>query len=390
MTGPPPPGRPVSDRRVLYVIACAAPPAADVGQLVSLAQRRGWDVCVLTTPSGRRFTDTAALERQTGHPVRSEYKNPGEPDVLPDPDAVIVAPATVNTINKWAAGICDTLALGILVEAIGKRLPIVALPSTNQAHAAHPAFAENIGRLRSWGVSVLFGPGIDGHGEPGADGNGPDEFPWAAALDPLSRPGPAGRAPETAEPSMPGPGPGQEEQCREHPRAMSWSPAGYRDRPGHSGRLRQQGDRVTITGRRAAPLQEAAASLGAAWVAFDASDPAAVSAALDQLPQAVAVLVNNAGGNTDFDRAAPDANDLAGLAAAWQANLDANLLSAVLMTAALAPRLEPGARIVTLGSIAARRGAVYGRPRRPSRPGPPTSPRNWDRAGSLRMSCRRA
>ena len=200
MTGPPPPGRPVSDRRVLYVIACAAPPAADVGELVSLAQRRGWDVCVLTTPSGRRFTDTAALERQTGHPVRSEYKNPGEPDVLPDPDAVIVAPATVNTINKWAAGICDTLALGILVEAIGKRLPIVALPSTNQAHAAHPAFAENIGRLRSWGVSVLFGPGIDGHGEPGADGNGPDEFPWAAALD-RSAARASGRAPQTAEPS---------------------------------------------------------------------------------------------------------------------------------------------------------------------------------------------
>jgi 3-oxoacyl-[acyl-carrier protein] reductase len=45
-----------------------------------------------------------------------------------------------------------------------------------------------------------------------------------------------------------------------------------------------QGDRVTITGRRAAPLNEAAAPLGAAWVAFDASDPAAVSAALDQLP----------------------------------------------------------------------------------------------------------
>lgn len=57
-----------------------------------------------------------------------------------------------------------------------------------------------------------------------------------------------------------------------------------------------QGDRVTITGRRAIPLQEAAASPGAAWVAFDASDPAAVSAALDQLPQAVGVLVNNAAG----------------------------------------------------------------------------------------------
>ncbi len=174
---------------MLYVIACAAPPAARVGQLVSLAQQRGWDVCVLTTPYGRRFTDTAALERQTGHPVRSEYKHPGEPDVLPDPDAVIVAPATVNTINKWAAGICDTLALGILVEAIGKRLPVVALPSTNQAHAAHPAFRENIGKLRSWGVTVLFGPGIDGHGEPGADGDEPDQFPWSATLDALGTPG---------------------------------------------------------------------------------------------------------------------------------------------------------------------------------------------------------
>ena len=190
MTGTPPgdtpgTGTPAAGPRVLYVIACAAPPAAEVSQLVSLAQRRGWDVCVLATPSARRFTDTAALERQTGHPVRSEYKNPGEPDVLPDPDAVIVAPATVNTINKWAAGICDTLALGILVEAIGKRLPIVALPSTNQAHAAHPAFTENIGKLRSWGVSVLFGVDVHPLAGPVAGGGDLATFPWSATLDAL-------------------------------------------------------------------------------------------------------------------------------------------------------------------------------------------------------------
>jgi phosphopantothenoylcysteine synthetase/decarboxylase len=189
-------GGPAGGPPVLYVIACAAPPAAEVGRLVSLAQRRGWDVCVLATPSARRFTDTAALARQTGHPVRSEYKNPGEPDVLPEPDAVIVAPATVNTVNKWAAGICDTLALGILVEAIGKRLPIVALPSTNQAHAAHPAFTENIGKLRSWGVCVLFGPDVHPLAEAGAGGSEPGPFPWAATLDALGAP--AGRTPPAA------------------------------------------------------------------------------------------------------------------------------------------------------------------------------------------------
>jgi phosphopantothenoylcysteine decarboxylase len=164
---------------VLYVIACAAPPAQDVGQLVRLAQAGGWDVCVLATPSGRKFTDVAALEQLTGHPVRSEYKNPGEPDVLPPPDAIIVAPATVNTINKWGAGICDTLPLGILVEAIGKRLPIVAMPVTNPEHAAHPAFAENIARLRSWGVTVLTRTQPDE--DPGARG-----FPWARVLAAVS------------------------------------------------------------------------------------------------------------------------------------------------------------------------------------------------------------
>jgi phosphopantothenoylcysteine synthetase/decarboxylase len=174
-------------QRVLYVIACAAPPTSEVSHLVSLGQKQGWDVCVLTTPSGRRFADVEGLERLTGHPVRSEYKDPGEPDVLPEPDAVIVAPATVNTINKWAAGICDTLALGILVEAIGKGLPLVALPFSNHAHAAHPAFTENVAKLRSWGVTVLFGPDVYPMHDPGTGSSYLHLFPWAKTLDAIEQ-----------------------------------------------------------------------------------------------------------------------------------------------------------------------------------------------------------
>ena len=169
--------------RVLYVITCGAPPTSEVGRLVGLAQERGWDTCVLASPSGRRFADVEALERQTGHPVRSEYKNPGEPDVLPEADAIIVAPATVNTINKWGAGICDTLALGILVEAIGKRLPIVAVPCTNRDHAAHPAFAENVAKLRSWGVEVLLGPDLSVLPDPGAGEGQLQLLPWLTAIE---------------------------------------------------------------------------------------------------------------------------------------------------------------------------------------------------------------
>lgn len=119
------------------------------------------------------------------------------------------------------------------------------------------------------------------------------------------------------------------------------------------------GDQVTITGRREHVLKDAVGRLGslAGYVCFDASDPAAVSDALSQLPARVDVLVNNAGGNTDFDREPAGDGDLAGLAAAWRANLDANLLSAVLVTAALTPRFAQDARIISFSSIAARRGA---------------------------------
>lgn len=116
------------------------------------------------------------------------------------------------------------------------------------------------------------------------------------------------------------------------------------------------GDSVTITGRRPGPLTEAAHRLGATALPFDAADPDQVTAATAHLPGSIDVLVNNAGGNTDFDRPATDGG-LTAVAESWQANLRANVLTAVLVTTALTPRLADGARVISLGSIAAAQGA---------------------------------
>ncbi|MGS2615996.1 flavoprotein [Micromonospora sp. LZ34] len=169
-------------REVLYVIACGSPLARHVGRLVELAQQDGWDVCVITTPDGAKFVDRAALARQTGHPVRTRYKNPGDPDVLPPADAMIVCPATVNTVNKWAAGITDTLALGLLVEAQGQGVPLVAVPFTNAAMARHPAFRSGMARLAEWGVTVLFGDHVFPLHPPGTGERHLHAFPWALPL----------------------------------------------------------------------------------------------------------------------------------------------------------------------------------------------------------------
>jgi 3-oxoacyl-[acyl-carrier protein] reductase len=115
------------------------------------------------------------------------------------------------------------------------------------------------------------------------------------------------------------------------------------------------GAEVVITGRRTGPLADTAAQLGGTVraVPFDATDPAQVEDALADLPATVHVLVNNAGGNTDIG--APEPGGLAEVARAWRANLDANLLSAVLVTTALRDRLAPGGAIINLSSIAAHR-----------------------------------
>ncbi len=165
---------------VLYLIACGGRPAGDLPDFVSRLMTDGWDVCVIATPSALKFMDTAQLAALTGHAVRYDYKQPDEPDVLPPADAIAVAPATFNTINKWAHGTSDTLALGILNEAIGLGLPIVAVPVPNVALAKHPAFQESVERLRSWGVHLLFDPETYPLPTPNMGPPAAGLFPWEA------------------------------------------------------------------------------------------------------------------------------------------------------------------------------------------------------------------
>ena len=86
-------------RRVLYLIVCASPRAQRVSELVSRAQARGWTVWVIPTPQALKFIDRPVLEQKTGFPVCAEYEQPGAKDTLPPPDAMLVCPATFNTIE---------------------------------------------------------------------------------------------------------------------------------------------------------------------------------------------------------------------------------------------------------------------------------------------------
>lgn len=174
-----------AEQPVLSVVACGAGPAAEIGSFVKRALDRGWTVQVIATPSALPFLDPAELEQLTGTPVRSQYSTPGAPRSRV-PDAILVAPATFNTINQWALGLSGTYALGVLAEQTGMGIPVVAIPFVSDALASRPPFRRSVSALRAEGVSILLGPGVIMPHPARTEDDHLADFPWQLALDEIT------------------------------------------------------------------------------------------------------------------------------------------------------------------------------------------------------------
>jgi phosphopantothenoylcysteine synthetase/decarboxylase len=164
---------------VLYLLTCGATVGDGIYDFVRQVLDDGWQVCAVTTPMGNRFVDADRLRTLTGNPVRSTYKNPDDPDVLPPGDVFVVAPATFNTVNKIANGISDTLGVGLICEAIGNDKPVIVAPWSNRALARHGAYARSLQCLRDDSVRLV----LTARTEPGGPITDPGgQFPWDQVL----------------------------------------------------------------------------------------------------------------------------------------------------------------------------------------------------------------
>lgn len=166
-------------RPVLHLVACGARPAGDLEPFVKTCQNQGWDVWLVATPAAAAFIDAARMADLTGHPVRVDWPDPDQAPALPPAGALAVVPATFNAINKLAYGMSDSYALSLVHEAIGLGLPVLTMPAPGESLARHPAFTDSVGRLRAWGVSVLFGPTDNRPGT--AEEAAPAQLSWQTA-----------------------------------------------------------------------------------------------------------------------------------------------------------------------------------------------------------------
>lgn len=70
-------------------------------------------------------------------------------------DAVVVAPATANTLAKAAAGIADDLLTTTLAAVDPAAVPVLYVPTMNATMWSHPACRANRETLRSYGASIV-------------------------------------------------------------------------------------------------------------------------------------------------------------------------------------------------------------------------------------------
>jgi phosphopantothenoylcysteine decarboxylase/phosphopantothenate--cysteine ligase len=126
--------------------------------LTRLLVKSGAEVKVIMTPSAHDFITPLTLATLSKNPVLThftksdtgEWNNHVELGLWAD--ALVVAPATANTLAKMVAGICDNLLTAVYLSA---RCPVFFGPAMDLDMLQHPSTRRNIETLERWGHHQL-------------------------------------------------------------------------------------------------------------------------------------------------------------------------------------------------------------------------------------------
>jgi phosphopantothenoylcysteine decarboxylase/phosphopantothenate--cysteine ligase len=130
--------------------------------LVRLWIKQGHEVQVLMTEAAKAFISPLTLSTLSKRPVLSEvvseesWNNHVELGLWAD--AMVVAPASANTLSKMANGLCDNILSAVFLSA---RCPVYVAPAMDLDMWKHPATKRNIASLQEFGVQII----PVGHGE---------------------------------------------------------------------------------------------------------------------------------------------------------------------------------------------------------------------------------
>lgn len=126
--------------------------------LASKLTQAGAHVDVILTESACRFVTPLSFRSVTGRPVYTDMWDLNDHvrhvGLGESADALIIAPATANTLAKMATGFADNL---LLLTTLAARCPVIIAPAMDGGMWEHAATQANITSLRKRGV-IQAGP----------------------------------------------------------------------------------------------------------------------------------------------------------------------------------------------------------------------------------------
>jgi phosphopantothenoylcysteine decarboxylase/phosphopantothenate--cysteine ligase len=140
----------------LGVTGCIA--AYKAVEILRGLQKRGASVRVVMTRHATEFVTPLTFQSISGSPVITEMFAPtDDPEIkhiqlAQSIDLLLVAPATANTLAKFANGIADDFLSTLYISTSA---PVLVAPAMNFEMWAHPATQENVRRLRERGVEFV-------------------------------------------------------------------------------------------------------------------------------------------------------------------------------------------------------------------------------------------
>lgn len=141
--------------------------------IIRLLVKKGAEVQVVITPSGKEFITPITLSALTQKPVISDFFSQRDGTWHSHvalglwADAMLIAPCTASTLGKMANGIADNM---LVTTYLSMKAPVFIAPAMDLDMYRHPTTQQNLERLKSYGNHIIepgsgfLASGLEGKG----------------------------------------------------------------------------------------------------------------------------------------------------------------------------------------------------------------------------------
>ena len=146
----------LKNKKILLAI-CGSIAFYKAFEILSLLKKKGADVYVALSDGALEFCSVSGFEALSEHKILSSQTQNWQDGVnhiaYSKMDLVLIAPASVNTINKLTAGICDNVFMQTLIAA--SHVPLVVTPAANNNMIEHFATQISLEILKKNGALIV-------------------------------------------------------------------------------------------------------------------------------------------------------------------------------------------------------------------------------------------